>query len=79
MIKIPIVSLVLIYLGLVLAIIGIAWLATHRRTAHLRRQERLEKVACRACGHAFIDRSTARFANCPHCGRPSEREPRANV
>ena len=79
MIKIPIVGLVLIYLALILAVIGIAWFATLRRTARLRRQESHEKVACRACGHVFIDRSTSQFATCPHCRRPSEREPRAHI
>ncbi|MFM7180107.1 MAG: hypothetical protein ACKO2G_01375 [Verrucomicrobiales bacterium] len=79
MIKIPLVALVLIYLAVVLSIIGIAWIASTRRTARIRHRESMEKVACRACGHVFIDRSSSHFATCPHCGRPSERNPRANV
>ena len=79
MIKLTIVGLVLIYLAVVMAIIGIAWLAALRRAARLRRRESLEKISCRACGHVFIDRSSSRFATCPHCGRPGERDPWANV
>jgi predicted Zn-ribbon and HTH transcriptional regulator len=79
MIKISIVTLVLIYLAIVLALIGIAWLAALRRASRLHHRESLEKVACRACGHVFIDRSSSHFATCPHCGRPSEREPQANL
>jgi hypothetical protein len=61
------------------SIIGVAWIASLRRTARLRHRESMEKVACRACGHVFIDRSSSHFATCRHCGRPSERDPRANV
>lgn len=79
MIKIPLVTLVLIYLAVVMFIIAIAWIASLRRATRLRQRECLERVACRACGNVFIDRSSSQFATCPHCGRPSERDPRANV
>ena len=79
MIKISIVALVLIYLAVVLSIIAVAWIASLRRSGRIRQRESVEKVACRACGHVFVDRSSSHFATCPHCGRPSERDPRANV
>lgn len=79
MIKLPIVPLVLIYFACILAMVALAWLASLRRVARLRRQECREKVSCRACGHVFIDRSSSQFATCPHCGRPSERDQRSEI
>lgn len=74
MIKIPIVPLILVYFACILAMVGLWWLIDLRRAARERRREARENVPCRACGHVFIDRSTAALAICPHCGRPNERE-----
>jgi ribosomal protein L37AE/L43A len=73
MIKIPIVPLILVYFACILVLVGIWWLADVRRATRARRREGRATIPCRACGHVFIDRSSASLATCPHCGRPNER------
>lgn len=73
MIDIPLVSLVMIYLAVVTVLVGLFWwLASRSQRAEWKEQERA-RVACRACGHVFIDRSRKELAHCPHCGQPNER------
>ena len=73
MIEIPLVQLVIVYLVVVIAIIGLSWWRGGRKRRRGWRDETECQVACRACGHVFHDRSLGQLAVCPHCGRPNER------
>lgn len=74
MIDIPLASLVMVYLAAVVGLVGVVWWRGNRRRRKAFAFDNRGRIACRACGNVFTDRSATILASCPHCGRPNERE-----
>lgn len=73
MIRVTLTTLILIYMTLLLAILGIIWLVGEYVRFRQDKKKRRAMVVCDICGHSFEDPSERELLTCPSCGRLNER------
>jgi uncharacterized paraquat-inducible protein A len=67
--------LVLIFLGLMLGPILVAWLMNEYRRSKRERAAFRHVLRCTACALEFEDRTDTELPRCPRCGALNERQP----
>lgn len=75
MIRVPLTTIVFLYLFVFVGVLLAAWVLHERRRRGRTRDALQYRLRCAICGLEFEDRSADPLAQCPRCGQPNERLP----